>query len=493
MPENIQIKSDEITFAARGQAVVEARQPLEAESKVLSVSALATAVPSEIFAGEVRYMGKVRFDCIVLTDGKVECMQTVAEFSDKISSPLISAGTFVTLVPEVINVESSVENGTLKTVAVVDTIAVLARSNEYQCLVQTDDCVYAEKRVVDYCTVSAEQSETVYVTDSTSATKISEILCVTSRSVVTGAQASDGEVKVSGAVYSNVIVRTDDDTVSTCKIVTPFVKSISAMGASDGNTAIAIAEVDDATATLGAENNTIELAITMRVNVTAIECKHADAVVDVFCADNEIEPKTVEANCVAVDPLVTVIDTVDGQIPIAADRLAADNVLCVNGSFCTLSESKVEEGRVIVEGLVGGDIVYYNAEKNDVDTLSFRLPFSMPLTIHTDAANIWATATVTDVTVRVRRESVFDIKAEVAFTLLPSTPSVCSFVESVSMGAEIPRPDASVIVHIAKAGETLWQAAKALCCSPERVKQQNDAPAPYAGGERLINFCSKSK
>ena len=140
---------------------------------------------------------------------------------------------------------------------------------------------------------------------------------------------------------------------------------------------------------------------------------------------------------------------------------------------------------------MGGDIVYYNAEKNAVDSLSFRLPFSMPLSVHTDAKNAHVTACVTDVAVRVRRESVFDIKAEIAFTVMSSTPQSCRIIESVGMGEAIPRPDASVIIHIAKAGETLWQAAKALCCSPERVEQQNDATAPYAGGERLVNFCSK--
>ena len=166
MSENIKIKSDELSFAARGQAVVEARQPLETECRVLSVSAAAATTPSEVFAGEARYIGKVKFDCLVLTGGRVECMSAVAEFSDKITSPAIVAGAAVNIVPEVINVEASAEGGTLKAVAVVDTTAVTATSEEYSCLAEPDDGVYAEKRAVEYCTVCAEQTETAYVTDS---------------------------------------------------------------------------------------------------------------------------------------------------------------------------------------------------------------------------------------------------------------------------------------------------------------------------------------
>lgn len=491
MSENIKIKSDELSFAARGQAVVEARQPLESECRILSVSATAATTPSEVFAGEARYIGKVKFDCIVLTNGRVECMSVVAEFSDKIASPTIVAGATVNIVPEVINVEASAEGGTLKAVAVVDTTAVVVASDEYSCLSDPDDGIYAEKRAVEYCTVCAEQSETAYVTDSVSGAKCAEILCSTSRAVVTAAEAVDGEIKVSGSVYTNVVIRTDDDMVSSCKIVTPFVKNIAALGANDGNIAFADAAVTESVATLVADENRIELAVTLALNATAFACRTAEVVTDVFCADYEIEPKTAEAKYCRVEPLATVTDTVDGQIPIADDRLAADNVLCVSGAFVTVTSASIEDKRVTVEGLVGGDIVYYNAEKNAVDSLSFRLPFSMPLSVHTDAVNAHVAACVTDVSVRVRRESVFDIKAEIAFTVTSSTPQSCTLIESVGVGAAIPRPDASVIVHIAKAGETLWQAAKALCCSPERVEQQNDATAPYAGGERLVNFCSK--
>ncbi|MDE6029138.1 MAG: hypothetical protein K2F90_02310 [Clostridiales bacterium] len=489
MPENINIKSDEIAWVARGQAVVEARQPINDDCKVLSASATAVTTPSEVFAGEARYVGKTTFVVFVLVDGAVQCVTAVAEFSDKITSPQIAAGTAVTLLPEIVNVEATVENGTLKAVAVVDTAAIAVAGDEYACIAQPDDGVYAEKRTVAYSTACADVSEIVYVTDSVGAPKITDVLYSTSRAVVTGAEAADGEIKVSGAVYTFAAVRTDDGTVSSMRIVTPFVKSVAAP-VHDGDAAFAFAHITDGSATLTADGR-IEVAATVRLSATALTLATAEVVTDVFCADNELQTTVQTLKCVAVEPLTTVIDTVDGQVPIDADRLAADNVLCVTGTFCTLTSAKIENERVNVEGLVGGDIIYYNAEKNAVDSLAFRLPFAMPLANHTEATAVTATATVTDVNVKIRRESVFDIKAEVAFTLMLSSATECECIATVEKGEALARPDASVIIHIAKAGETLWQAAKALCCSPERVQQQNAATAPYSGGERLINFCNK--
>lgn len=491
MPENIIIKSDELTTVARGQAVVEARQNLEKDYRVLSASATAVTTPSEVFAGEARYIGKVRFDCLVYDGEKIECVSNVAEFSDKITSPDIGVGTNITLIPEIVNVEATADGGILKTVAVVDTAATAVVSAEKNCIAQPEEGIYADKRTIEYCTLKAEQSETVYITDSISASKIADIVCVSARAVVTGAEAEEGEVKVTGTVYADIAVTGDDGTVSTCKAVTPFVKSISALGAGSGDIAFATASVTDAAAALIDGENRIELTVTVAVGITAMECKTAEVVSDVFCADYEIDTSVAPVKCCTAESMTTVFDTVDGQIPIPQDRPAADNVLCVSGTFVTLTGAKTEDKRVAVEGLIGGDIVYYNAENNTVDAMAFRLPFSMPLSVHTESALVSATAVVTDVNVKVRRESVFDIKADVAFTLRLSDETECALVESVKCGAPIERPNATVIVHIAKPGETLWQAAKALCCSPERVQMQNESSAPYAGGEQLINFCNK--
>ena len=493
MPENNNIKSDELIPVARGQAVVEARQILDRDCRVLSATATATVAVSEVFTGEARYTGKVRFDCMVLADSGVDCVATIAEFSDKIASNDIAVGTDICLVPEIVNCEAVADGGALKLVAVVDTAALAVRGNACACAdISGNDCVYADRKEIEYCTVVSERSDTVYVNDSLDGIKATEVLCVSAHATVQSAECMGGEVKISGTVYSNVVARDDDGLITSFRLVTPFVKSVTAQGADEGAIAWASVTVTDAVASLvAAETSRIELAVTLIADVHVFAVNKTEAVCDVFCAENEIESKRAEIKTVCVEPQQTVTDIVDGQVKLEPDKLAADTVLCISGAGVTLSSATVDNGRVNVEGLVSGDIIYYNAEKNAVDALPFKLPFGMPLSIHTDADKASVTATVTDISVRVRRESVFDIKAEIAFTVRLSAENTVCVVESVTVGEPIPRPDATIIVHIARAGETLWQAAKALCCSPDRVTEQNDYATPYAGGERLINFCEK--
>ncbi|MDE7463739.1 MAG: hypothetical protein K2M48_01815 [Clostridiales bacterium] len=491
MPENISIKSDDLSEIARGQAVVEARQTIEGECRVLSVSASCAVTPGEVFAGEARYGGKVKFDCLVMQDGKISCVTAVADFSDKISEKSITAGMNPVITAEIANTEASFDNGTLKLTAVVDTVAYAVTHCDFACLSEPEQGIYAETRAIEYCTAVTEMTETAYLTDGMSDVKASEVLCALSHVTVTGAECGEDEVKLTGSVYTTVVVRTDDDLAASYRMVTPFVKNLSAPGVSSGNVAIASAAVSDcvATLTVDGEYRSIELAITLALSATVVEKNTASVAVDVFCADNELETTYVEAKLCAVEPLTTVADSVDGQVALEHDRLAADNVMCVTNTFCTVTQSTVEDKHVSIEGLVGGDIVYYNAEKNAVDSIAFRLPFAMPLALHTDADAVNITATVTDVAVKIRRESVFDVKAEITFSARLTSCKTVKAIGAVKLGDPIERPDATVIVHIAKPGETLWQAARALCCSPEKVAEQNSAQAPYAGGERLVNVC----
>ncbi|MCH5163160.1 MAG: hypothetical protein J1G38_06700, partial [Clostridiales bacterium] len=491
MPENISIKSDDLSEIARGQAVVEARQAIEGECRVLSVSAACSVAPGDVFAGEVRYSGKVKFDCLIMQDGKLECITAVAEFSDKISSADITSGMNPVITAEIVNTEASIENGTLKLTAVVDTSAYAVTHCDFTCLSEPEEGVYAEKQTIEYCTAVSELSETAYITDGLSNVKADEVLCAFSSVAITSAECGDDVVKLSGAVYTTVVARTDDDLATSYRLVTPFVKNLSAPGVTSDNTAIATAAVSDtvATLTVDGDSKSIELAITLALSATVVEKNTKSVAVDVFCADNELEATFVDAKLCLVEPLTTVTDSVDGQVALGADSLAADNVMCVMNTFCTVTKAAVEDKRVNIEGLVGGDIVYYNAEKNAVGTLAFRLPFAMPLSLHTESECVSVTATVTDIGVKIRRESVFDVKAEIAFAARLTSCKTVKAVCSVKLGAPIERPNATVIVHIAKPGETLWQAARALCCSPERVVEQNEAKAPYAGGERLVNVC----
>lgn len=486
------VKNDVMSEVARGQAVVEARVEC-AGGKLLSVNSAVTAAVSEVFVGEVRYSGRVRFDCLIDGENGVECVSGVADFSDHMTSSAVLAGMNPTITAKIINVDSTLDNGAIKLVAVVDTVATASCRRDFSVVKDIADGVYTENRELRYCSVLLEPHETLYVSDTVSGVNCSSVLFCSSHVVVSDVRCGNNEVAISGKAYTVVVVRGNDGLISSYRQITPIEKVLSAMGIREEHFSRCSCDVVDCNATAIDNGGEVSIEFTLTLNARAIVYENGTTVVatDAFSSDNKLEMTIDEVETCEVYPSSCVSDSVDGQIVLDGDRLAADTVLCVTNTACSTENCWVENGRVFCEGVVSGDIVYYNAEKNAVDSVPFSLPYSMPLNVDTEGVSVEVFGAVTNTTVKIRRESVFDIKNEVVFNVYSSSFRKVKAVSGITVGEPIDKPSSTVVVHIASEGETLWQAAKALGGSPEQVEKQNAVKPPYAKGDRLINFCKR--
>lgn len=493
MSDKILIESDDYGKVASSQAVVESAVRYDGESaRVLSATATAFVRPGELFTGEARYLGRVLFNVAALVDGKVEFFTTVAEFSDKITSSAIVTGMVPYITCEVIECDSKAEPGAIKLTAVlnIDLYAAVHCAVE---AVEGFDGAFTDTQTIECSSVVAQPCETAYITDTIPNIKAESAKGVVSRAVVSGVACTDNEISISGAVYSTVVVQGDDGLPAVYRAVTPFVKSVGAPGVSADCTAVAKASVSESSVALveNEDSKSLELAVTLETCSAVFKRQKHTVAADAFSPDCELQLKS--GNIKSADSrCVTVFDSIDGQVPLDSDKPEADSVLFVGNTYCNISTAVIEDDRPFTEGVVGGDIVYYNAEKSVVESQPFRLPFAIPLSVDTNAKSIGVTGCVTDVSVRVRRESVFDVKAEVAFELVLSTADEYTVISDIACGAQGGDIPATVVVHVAKPGETLWQAAKAVRCDPELVAKQNpDANSPFAGGERLVCFLQR--
>ena len=67
-------------------------------------------------------------------------------------------------------------------------------------------------------------------------------------------------------------------------------------------------------------------------------------------------------------------------------------------------------------------------------------------------------------------------------------------ITELDLGEERALPTGAVAIHIARKGETLWEAAKALGTTPENVLLQNPGiTLPLSGGERVVTYRCLSK
>ena len=119
-----------------------------------------------------------------------------------------------------------------------------------------------------------------------------------------------------------------------------------------------------------------------------------------------------------------------------------------------------------------------------------ELPFSLTVSANLKEGDVvTARGIVTNVNVKIRRDGELEIKADIAVEYSACREEVKYIISELAVGEERALPTGAVAIHIARKGETLWDAAKALGTTPENVLLQNPGIAlPLSGGERVLTY-----
>ena len=193
----------------------------------------------------------------------------------------------------------------------------------------------------------------------------------------------------------------------------------------------------------------------------------------------------------------TVTDRVEGSVTLEVNMPIADNILGMTAAKVTVSNAVAEaDDEMLVEGVVGGNVIYYCAEANSENSGAVELPFSLKVAVPGLRENdeVYVCAEVVAVTLKIRRGNEIDVRADVAFEIYAAGSSTKCVITDLSEGEARIIPSSAISVHVARPGETLWDVAKATGSTPELVMLQNpDLELPLKGGERVLVYRYLSK
>ncbi len=478
---------------ATGQAVVEARLLPSGFTvgKVLSASADVTVTAGEVFTGEARYSGKANFRVLVLDgDGICRSLDYVAEFSDKLVGDGITAQTQPILDCRVLDTDIVLATEHEIKLACVAQVRLTAVSGEdVRCLTAGGEGIYTHDDRLDYTRLSCRGSESHSFSDTVAMPNVDELLFCEPRCCVFKRIAGSDNVGVEGVIVSDFTAR-QGDTVMSVRAETPFTAELAAAGAHSSDVCNVTATVRACQAELiGGENSTVACSYTVDFAYCTFTEDVANPVCDAFSVTNEL---LISGEAVKMPVPVceeTFFERVEGKVTLDDNMPAADRILATCGSRLNITEAVAGDGKLTVEGMASSSVVYCT-EDGQKASAAVELPFSITVSASLkDGDKVVAKGIVTAVTVKVRRDGELDIKADIAVEYSATREEVKYVISELSIGEERALPTGAVAIHIARKGETLWDAAKALGTTPENVLLQNPGiTLPLSGGERVVTY-----
>ena len=483
---------------AAGQAVVEARLLPAGYTveKVLSASADVTVAAGETFTGEARYNGKATFRVLLLDgDGVYRSLDYVAEFSDKLTGSGITVNTQPFLSCNVLDTDIVLATASeIKLACVVEVCLMSVVTEQLHCLSDGGEGIYTHDDRLNYTRLSGIGHESHSYSDTISAAAADEILFCEPRAFVVKRIPDTDCITVEGIIVNDILVRCGEQ-VSSVRTETPFTAQLTAAGTKQSDICEVTVRVEQCGVELvTGENAAIACDYTLAFDYMAFTEDAENPVCDAFCVENEL---LIEGRTVTMPfPLgaETFFERVEGKITLDEAMPAADKISAACGSRLSITGAFASEGKLTVEGMAAMGIVYLS-EEGQKASAAVELPFSITVSAPLkEGDEVHARGCVTNVEVKVRRSGELDVKADIAVEYESYRPESKYLIENIAIGEAHSLPTGAVSIHIARKGETLWEAAKALGTTPENVLLQNpDLTLPCAGGERVLTYRCLSK
>ena len=483
---------------ASGQAVIEARL-LPAGftvGKVLSASADVTVVAGEVFTGEARYSGKAYFRVLVL-DGEGVCrsLDYTAEFSDKLTGEGITAQTQPLLSACVLDTDIVLATENEVKLACVASVRLSGvETQSVRCLTGGGDGIYTHDDRLDFTRLSGRGNESHSFSDTVALPNVDELLFCEPRCCIIKRSAGNDCITVEGSIITDVAGRSGDTVVSV-RQETPFTVELSAVGAHSSDICRVTACVQSSHAEfIGGDNASAACETTVHFTYCTFTEDVINPVCDAFSVTHELLISGESVKMPMPFGSETFFERVEGKVTLDDNMPPADKVLAACGCRLGITDAVAGEGKLTVEGRAACSIVYCT-EDGQKASAAVELPFSITVSAGLrEGDTVSAQGIVTAVSVKVRRDGELDIKADIAVEYAACREETKYIITELDLGEERALPTGAVAIHIARKGETLWEAAKALGTTPENVLLQNPGiTLPLSGGERVVTYRCLSK
>lgn len=479
------------------QAVVEARLLSGSSSiaKVLSVATDAIVNPSEVFAGEARYSGRVNFKVLAVDSGGANhSIDYNADFTDKLVCDALVAGMVPLLSAKVLDTDIvQVTEREIKLACVVEVYLDIVAQEPMRCLTSGGEGIYTHDDRIDFCVLAASADMSFTVADTMSKVAANNILLSEARIIITKRFANLDSVTIEGSIINDLCCESADGGVFSYSLVTQFTQEIAASGAHSDNIVCANVKINNYKCNIemdGEGKFSVAAEYTIGACVRVFCDGTVSPIVDAFSVANELLIAGASVKICRNKCNETVADRVEGSVTLDGNMPIADNILASTAARLNISKATAGDGTLTLEGIAACNIIYFSAEVNSKNSVAVELPFSITVNALVGEGNaISASGVVTALTAKIRRGNEIDIKADISVEYSAVSEEVKYVIEELKIGEERALPSGAFAIHIARGGENLWDAAKALSTTPELVLLQNPTLVlPLAGGERIIAY-----
>lgn len=477
------------------QSLVEIKIPTTDNDvkKIYSVGAKSSIVSSDNEGKELVYTGLVDFQA-VYEEGGIKASNYSAEFKDKYLSDDVLDGEVV-VTSNVIDVTSEVVSGGIKVVAVVEVYIDLIVSDEINVLVGAtgEDC-HCSTNDISYTTYLGKATEKIEVSEDIVLEDVSNILMVTPCVGLYKVDGNDNFISIEGCVNLDVCYLDNSPKASVRstfkKINFDYDVPFDGVNKESIINSIVSAVYNEIKISTEIEDGKGRMSVLVPIvySCYVFDEKTISVVEDVYLERQYLSITCENFTSISEGTSLCFKDNISGVASIDDDAPFIDEILGVCTNNIVVANCKVVADRLIIEGIVNATVMYYTKEIDESISVLVEMPFAIEQKVNGKYANT-STMCIENISARSKRGKEIEVSASLSvFVDVYGVKSGC-VISQIVLGDIKPQEDCSLYLYIVREGQSLWDIAKDVGVSQEKLLEQNqNIELPLRCGDKLVIY-----
>ena len=487
------------------QAVIECRLPITdgRVGAILCANAKAYIEGSEVLGNEISFKGFANLQIIYLDEEKIpQSVEYLAEFKDRYNASDTIEGVENILTANVVDIKTIPEETNIKVSVIVEVQIDGIFSETTNALVSVGgNSVFAKNEVVNYQTMSEvvkekfELLQEIEIKDT-----VSKILSVCSSVYIETVTPFERFFNLKGGVNLDIsyVSEGENPVIRTYEYNFDFSQEIAGENITPSSSIQSLIQIlyNEMKVTTGidVDKAIVTCSIPVQYKGFVFTPNEMEVITDVFSINHFLNTNhasiTVGKNSSSMD----FVEKISGSAMLDESMPFMDEVLGNCGNSVVVASSRIEDGRLLIEGIAYTTVIYLNKEDNATISYEIEIPFSVPLSAGNLQENLTAsiTASIGEVSIKGKRGKEIEVNGKL-FIYADFYGVDCDCViDKIEEREEKPCDDLVLSIYIVKDGDTIWDIAKEMNASPDMILEQNpDLELPLVAGTKVVIYKQK--
>ncbi|MDR1905732.1 MAG: DUF3794 domain-containing protein [Clostridiales bacterium] len=445
--------------------------------KILSVVVEPKVASVDALSGEAVVNGRINYKLLYVNeDGEPVGADYFSDYKDSVFSTDIAPSSALSVNTTVVDMTVN-ESDAVSVSVVLENKVYMVIQEDIPALTGIPEGYFDERRKVITQSYGESLRSVVEVSDeSLTGGVVGRILTYEVAAVINDARVNGGVISEEGTLYANVLYTTADGEYVNKQFTVPFSEEQAVAPGLD-LAVFAAASVKGAKVVLAGseDNNIIRIEASVEVSASVIVNTEEEVISDVFSVTRELETQREKYAVPRYFTASTFTETVGDSVALDEESTAVNEVLGYLGAANNIASMISSNDRATVEGVFSVTVLYRGADE-EIYSVNVEIPYSIGIKDNklTGGLTLEGNGAVAAVNIRRKRDRELDITAELFFNVRAyggETITVVSFVTEIG---EKEDTLSAISVYNTSEGETLWDMAKALSCTPEMIISQNE-------------------